>query len=355
MNESAEKKEAKFSHDFEKLRADTVSGWVYNWLSDLIRANNQTPNTHMIIIGIGRTTQIFRRRNDFLVVDEATKTKIVKAYNKAKNRLILLDNEGTLGPCDPWKGSEFRETVLELSESASKILQLICSDPSNTVCVISGRKCSWMKKKFGHIESLWIVAENGYYHGWNSKKGALSFNSIMEIKDWGWKDTVLDIMKSYQERTDGSAVTVKDSSVSWFYKNVDTDFGIKESNELVAHLHTILEYLPLDIVHGKDYVEVKPAGVDKGGFTKHLLKNLTEKKGRLDFVLCIGDSQTDEAMFKEIKEFMSLKEMDKRFFCVTVGQKVSEANHYVNDYKEAIATLADIILLSMEVLSFVRE
>jgi len=206
-----------------------------------------------------------------------------------------------------------------------------------------------MKKKFGHIENLWIVAENGYYYGLNKKKGSLSFNPMMEIKDWGWKTTVLDIMKSYQERTDGSTVTVKDSSVFWLYRNVDTDFGIKESNELVAHLHSMLKYLPLDIVHGKDYVEVKPAGVDKGGFTKYLLSKLTENKGRLDFVLCMGDSQTDEAMFKQIKEFMSIKEMDKKFFCITVGQKVSEANHYVNDHKEAISTLGDILLMAIEV------
>jgi hypothetical protein len=98
MSESVEDKEAKFRHDFDKLKSDTVSGWVYNWLADLIRANNQTPNTHMIIIGIGRTTQIFRRRNDFLVIDEATKTKIVKTYIKSKNRLILLDNEVILSP-----------------------------------------------------------------------------------------------------------------------------------------------------------------------------------------------------------------------------------------------------------------
>jgi len=93
MSESVENKEAKFAHDFDKLKSDTVIGWVYSWLADLIRANNLTPNTHMIIIGIGKTTQIFRRRNDFLVVDEATKSKIVKAYTKSKNRLILLDNE----------------------------------------------------------------------------------------------------------------------------------------------------------------------------------------------------------------------------------------------------------------------
>lgn len=225
----------------------------------------------------------------------------------------------------------------------------MCSDPNNTVCVISGRKCNWMKKKFGHIQNMYIVAENGYYYGWNSNN-SLVFNQLMEIKDWGWKDAVLDIIKSYQERTDGSCVTVKDSSVSWYYKDVDTDFGIKESNELVAHLHTILEYLPLDIVHGKDYVEVKPAGVDKGSFAKKLLKTISQRKGPLDFIFCIGDSQTDEAMFKEIKEFPKTKGLEKKTFCMTVGQKVSEANYYVNDQKEVISTLADIILPSIEVM-----
>ena len=169
-----------------------------------------------------------------------------------------------------------------------------------------------MQEKFAHIMNLWLAAENGFYYAWNNPNQPLEFNKLTDMKDWGWKATVLEIIKSSKERTDGSFVVVKDSSVRWFFRDVDTDFGIKESNELVAHLHTILEYLPLDIIHGKDYVEVKPRGVDKGAFAKQLMRNTEKKKGEIDFILCIGDSQTDEDMFKTIKDYPKDRNLDVR-------------------------------------------
>ncbi len=189
-----------------------------------------------------------------------------------------------------------------LSEPVANILADMCADPCNTVCVISGRERQQMREKFGHIPNLWLAAENGYYYAWNVPTQPLEFAKLTEVKDWGWKATVLDIIKSYKERTDGSFVVEKDCSVRWFFRDVDTDFGIKESNELVAHLHTILEFVPLDIIHGKDYVEVRPKGVDKGAFAKQLLQNIERKKGEIDFIFCMGDSQTDEDMFRTIKE-----------------------------------------------------
>lgn len=248
-----------------------------------------------------------------------------------------------MGPCDPLKGTEFKDSSVNLSEAVTNILSVISSNFANTVAIISGRGRNHMKKKFGHIQNIFIVAENGYYYSWSALK-PIEFHKLMDIKDWGWKDTVLDIIKSYQERTDGSIISVKDASIRLYFKDVDADFAIKESNELVAHLHTILEYLPLDIVHLKDYVEVKPAGVDKGGFTKELLKMVTKRKGPIDFILCIGDSETDELMFKEIKEFSQQSSLEENVFCVTLEQKMSEAKYYVNDYQEVITALEDIVL-----------
>ena len=147
-----------------------------------------------------------------------------------------------------------------------------------------------------------MAAESGYYYMWASES-LLEFNKLIDIKDWGWKATVLDIVKSYNERMDGSFIVNKDSCIRWFYRDVDTDFGVKASNELVAHLHAILKHLPLDIIHGKSYIEVKPKGLGKGTFAKQLLNHVWQKKGAIDFILCVGDSDTDEEMYAKIKDF----------------------------------------------------
>ena len=193
-----------------------------------------------------------------------------------------------------------------------------------------------------------LAAENGFYYGYNFNN-KIEYNKLMHIDDWQWKDAAYDIMKSYQEKTDGSFILNRDSSIRWFFKDVDTDFANKEAKELVAHLHTILENLPLSICYEKDYVEVKPAGLDKGSFTNKLLRTMERTKGPIDFVLCIGDNQSDECMFKIIKQYTNEKKLRNNTFCVTVGQKVSQADFYLNDQSEVIAILPEIVMSSIEV------
>jgi trehalose 6-phosphate synthase/phosphatase len=227
----------------------------------------------------------------------------------------------------------------------------MCADTSNIVSVISGRNRNHMKLKFGGIDNLIIAAESGFYYGWNKYGKKLVYHKLKELRDWEWKESVLEIMKSYQERADGSLVTIKDSSVRWYYKDVDADFALKESNELATHLGTIFEYLPLDIVHEKDYVGVKPIGVDKGGYTKELLKFVFQRKGIPDFILCIGDSQNDEEMFKEINKFAKIHSIESKVYCITLEQRMSEAKYYLNNYTEVISTLEYITLPSSRVYS----
>ncbi len=93
MKEPLENQEAKFEHDVEQIQKSPVGDWVKSWLADTIRANNRTTRTVMITVGIGKTARLLRMRNDFHMLDESSKAAIGKAYSKAKNRLILLDND----------------------------------------------------------------------------------------------------------------------------------------------------------------------------------------------------------------------------------------------------------------------
>jgi hypothetical protein len=93
MTEPENSKVAKYNHDFNGLANDTIDGWVRDWLADLIRSNNQTSNTRLLILGIGKTTRLLRTRIDFCSVDEYQRYMISKAYENSTNRLILLDNE----------------------------------------------------------------------------------------------------------------------------------------------------------------------------------------------------------------------------------------------------------------------
>lgn len=93
MKEPIENQEAKFSNDVKQILRFPVGDWISSWLADIVRANNRTLRTVMITVGIGKTARLLRMRNDFHMLDESSKAIIGKAYSKAKNRLILLDND----------------------------------------------------------------------------------------------------------------------------------------------------------------------------------------------------------------------------------------------------------------------
>eukprot|EP00830_Metopus_es_P006955 TRINITY_DN1658_c0_g2_i1.p1 TRINITY_DN1658_c0_g2~~TRINITY_DN1658_c0_g2_i1.p1 ORF type:complete len:988 (+),score=161.66 TRINITY_DN1658_c0_g2_i1:67-3030(+) len=348
INADKLKQMAIFEKDYQKVSQSTISDWTKSWISDHIRANNRTSKTIIMSVGMGKTTRLLKMRNDFSPLNEVVKSAMAKGYQRSKNRVIILDNEGTLCPLDPHKGCEILSDKSALPEETMNILTELCADKMNTVCVVSGRNREKMKARFSKIKHLGIVSENGFYFAWNDQKGEIVFDKLMEVNDWGWRATVVSIMTSYQERTDGSRVSKKDSSLIWHYRDVDADFGIKEANELVAHLHTILEYLPLDIIHEKDYVEVRPKGVNKGTYVKKLLNDIERTKGKIDYLICIGDNNSDEEMFRVIKERRKTPGLDKNTYCITVGQKASLADYYVNDYSEVVSSLIEIVLPSVE-------
>jgi trehalose-phosphatase len=58
-----------------------------------------------------------------------------------------------------------------------------------------------------------------------------------------------------------------------------------------------------------------------------------------DFVLCIGDDNTDEDMFEELR-----KHDDKKFlFIVTVEKKPTLAKYYIENQQGVITTLRNLV------------
>lgn len=71
---------------------------------------------------------------------------------------------------------------------------------------------------------------------------------------------------------------------------------------------------PLNIIQGKDYIEVRPEGVGKGKVVGHLLNKMRVDGNPADFVLCIGDDVADELMFDQLKKMVTHEELPKGRF-----------------------------------------
>ena len=102
----------------------------------------------------------------------------------------------------------------------------------------------------------------------------------------------------------------------------------------------MLKHFPVEVLNGKDYLEVRPAGVNKGVMLERIYKRLqatdtktskskskktAAQKKPVDFMVCIGDDDSDEKMFNVLNSIES-SESNKHLkaYTVTVGKKPSE-------------------------------
>ncbi len=79
----------------------------------------------------------------------------------------------------------------------------------------------------------------------------------------------------------------------WHYRRSDPVYGAWKAKELLSDMYSMLGNLPVEIHHGKRIVEASSMHVNKGRAVEYFLN-----KTDYDAVLCAGDDQTDEAMFR---------------------------------------------------------
>ena len=74
-----------------------------------------------------------------------------------------------------------------------------------------------------------------------------------------------------------------------------------QAMELEDQLQSALEMFDVEVLKGRDYVQVRPRNVNKGVFVREVLELLNHSsESPVDLVLCMGDDTTDEAMFEGI-------------------------------------------------------
>jgi trehalose 6-phosphate synthase/phosphatase len=237
---------------------------------------------------------IHEKNNDFLV----------KLYQKAQKRLLLLDYDGTLVPFYNQPQEAYPDKEIQ------SILRIICADPKNKVVIVTGREretIEYFMKDF-HVD---IVAEHGVWIRKDFDKWTLSGQQTEN-----WKPRIKQFLNEFVLRTPGSFIEEKEYSLVWHFRNTDSEFGQTRARELVSNLNYLINTLNLQLLVGNKVVEIKDSSINKG---KALLPWLVND---YDFILAIGDDQTDEDMFRMIPlTGISIK----------VGYKATAANYTISD------------------------
>jgi len=226
--------------------------------------------------------------------------KQFRANNKRK--ALFLDYDGTL--------IEFErkpDAAIPTAELKS-ILHALSRREDISTHIVSGRKAEFLEKHLGNY-NFTLIAEHGYM----IKEPGKEWRLLNPAVDLSWKKQVKEVLELFLLSTPGTSIEEKTSALVWHYRKADPEFGLWKAHELLEHLTGIIANMPVEAHHGKMIIEVNSQLINKGSAVERIMHG-----NNFDMVLCIGDDQTDETMFR-------LK--DKGVITVKVGKEDTEAKY----------------------------
>lgn len=329
------------------------------------------------------------------------------------SRVVVLDYGGTLVPEATSVGAVASYAIASGTKKSPKpsdevlgVLAALARDPRNVVFVVSGRERVHLLDGLAGpgLADLGLAAEHGFFVRWPKalrdvgpatanvaalarRGGAVTASPGPHDKapppppaspeqrsprvndgDWdraaprrgGWRAQALTIMDMFARQTHGTYVERHESCLVWQYRDADPDFGEMQATELESQLRLVLApYGQVQVLRGANssrggYVEVRPAGVDKGALLRRVLKALEAAGRPADFALVVGDDASDEAMFRELRKWQSdlsagpatRARRSARAFSVTVGKKPSDAESYVDAHDNLVEMLEALARVS---------
>ena len=252
----------------EKLQRYNIEHWAHDFI-------------HRLQEGREVQNKLFRK-----YLNEEARDKLITDYQHSRDRLIVLDLDGTLMPVS--ENPADSEPDIHLFN----LLDYLGKDPSNTIVITSGRDRHTLEAWFGNL-NVDIVGEHG---AWLRKNEKRWINEQSLNQDW--KQMIYNLLNEYTVKTPGSFIEEKEFSLVWHFRKSDAWLAEIRLRNLNDALYNAINNMDLRVMEGNKLLEVKNAGVNKG---KGVANWLGEHE--YDFVMAIGDDKTDEETFKTMPAF----------------------------------------------------
>lgn len=248
-------------------------------------------------------------------ITASTIAQIKLKYNQAKQRLLLLDYDGTLAAL------KLHPEDAQPTPELINLLQQLTSDPANHVVINSGRDHITLEKWLGCLP-LSMAAEHGAFY---KENGAWHKNT--EKFEWG--TGILSILQMFVDRTPRSHLEIKETAIAWHYRESDAWLGSLRAQQLVSALVSICTRQKLQILQGNKVVEIKSPDYNKGSEVRRLLVNK-----HYDFILAMGDDTTDDDMFQAVPP---------NAFTIKIGAVSETANYNLSAQSDVLHFLRAIL------------
>jgi len=280
----------------ERLRAHDVVRWAGDFVEEMLSLREEQEK--------------FQAR--FIRAEE--QERLAGAYQNAHRRVLFLDHDGTLVSfADDPRRAKPDDTLLEL-------LRQLSTDPRNDLILISGRDRDTLAGWFGSLNNA-LAAEHGIWIREPDKDWRLLKPVAAE-----WKTQLRPLFERYVDRTPGSFLEEKEYSLAWHYRKAHPEVASLRAKELIDLLLQATTSLEVQVLQGNKVVEARSAGVTKGSAALHFLA-----QDKFDFILAMGDDQTDEDLFAALPEHA---------FSFRVGHGASRARFNLRGPAEARQLLA---------------
>eukprot|EP00268_Persea_americana_P041062 TRINITY_DN4089_c0_g1_i2.p1 TRINITY_DN4089_c0_g1~~TRINITY_DN4089_c0_g1_i2.p1 ORF type:complete len:693 (+),score=110.89 TRINITY_DN4089_c0_g1_i2:313-2391(+) len=145
-------KQLRHEKHYRYVSSHDVGYWAHSFEVDLERACKDHYSRRCWGIGFGLGFRVVALSPSFR---KLSVEHILSAYKRTNRRAIFLDYDGTIMPQASICKTPSAEVI--------SVLDNLCSDPKNTVFIISGRGKSCLSEWFAPCEMLGIAAEHGYF------------------------------------------------------------------------------------------------------------------------------------------------------------------------------------------------
>ena len=269
-------------------------------------------------------------------------------YNTSKCRFFFLDYEETLQSFVEKDSDnaniDNEEYIMEKhapSEKLLNILRNLSDNPKNYVYIITGKQKKFLMNWFKDVKNLGFGSEYGCY--WRDAHEPEQEVKTMLTVNKQYFNTAFSIIKQFEMKTEGSRTEVKESSICWNFGNSDQYSGNIQASDLTIQLSNLFSNSSeLEVVTGKDYVEIKPKNLNKGFFISFILKKFISMDKKPDYIFACGDDVSDEEMFKYLN-FVNKqnirKEENIKIITSTLLKKPSAAQYFVPSTEELLNLL----------------